>query len=133
MYTQAAAFESVRPRGSSAEELIRGHLEPLLRFVGFVTEDDETSEDIVQESLRDAVSGGALHALGLYRAACQQLRARADCGRAMDTLERTGSLCLLLKDLAGLRYAEIAEVLSIDAMQVRVNIASARAALLPAI
>jgi DNA-directed RNA polymerase specialized sigma24 family protein len=50
----------------------------------------------------------------------------------MATMERSGGLCLLLKDLAGLRYAEIAEVLGLDTAQVRVHVASARAALLPA-
>lgn len=133
MYSQTVAQESPRHHGESAEDLMRSQLEPLLRFVGFFTEDESDSIAVVQEALRDAISAGAVHTHGLYRAACSLLRTHPAAERAMGTLAHTGGLCLLLKDLAGLRYADIADVLGLDSAQVRTHIASARTALLPAV
>ncbi len=100
---------------SSLDELRRRGRRPL------PTDDD---------GLAHAVGTGPLHGSSSTVSA-SDVEARVDIDRAVATLPPDWRAALVLRDLCGLDYAEIAEVLSIPGGTVRSRIARARAALAP--
>ena len=119
--------EPSRPLEADAEEeLIRRHFEPLFRFMNFFVEDGALALRLAERAFRQVIEGGLCSPVALYHAACDALRSLPRLGIAIDSLERESALCWLLKDLAGLRYREIATVLSLEPLEVRTRIAAAR-------
>ena len=82
------------------------------------------------DALAYAVGTGPLHGSSSMVSA-SDVEARVDIDRAMATLPPDWRAALVLRDLCGLDYAEIAEVLAIPGGTVRSRIARARAALAP--
>ncbi len=82
------------------------------------------------DALATAVGTGPRHGSSATVSAAD-VEARVDIDRALATLPPEWRAALVLRDLCGLDYAEIAEVLDIPGGTVRSRIARARAALAP--
>ena len=130
MFAQTAYAPASALSSRDADDLIQGHLEPLFRFVNFFLEDGAAALRLTDRVFRVAMEERSFSVPALYRAACEGLRTLPGASGAVGGLAREHALCWLLKDLAGLRYAEIASLLELDPSQVRAHIASARGTLL---
>jgi DNA-directed RNA polymerase specialized sigma24 family protein len=116
-----------------AEDWIRSHLQILTRFLNCFVGDGAVALRLAEQVFREVIDAGPVSGQALFRTACATLSRWPRRESGMGGLDKESALCWLLKDLAGLRYKEIADVLNLEQHQVRQHIASARAAVLTAL
>ena len=115
------------------ETLVSEHFQPLYALVNFFVIDPEDSVRATESIFRTTAAREELTVASLYRNAVDQIVKAGHQCVLLSLMTHEVAMCWLLKELGNLRYDDIAAAMELEKTQVKINIASARSALIPLI
>ncbi len=119
-------------RPSRFEYLVSDNFERIYAMIDAFVGDYRLAVLHAQSVFRDLEDGDACERCDLYVAVAQAIRLLPACPALPQGMTVDDALCLLFKEIAGLRYREISDVLGLSLDDVKTGIARARQVLVAA-